>query len=129
MRTFTDDTGREWEAWQCVPEPSTERRHGERRVAQLAYAAPERRILPDRRSEEDRRVNASPDGTRPWVCFKSAGEMRRCDFVPENWEQLSERELRILLRLAKPGLRRNSGSSSAAEGDGDASESTGTRTF
>ena len=118
MRTFTDETGREWVAWQCVPEPSSERRHGERRVAQLAYAGPERRILPDRRTEEDRRLNASPEGTRPWVCFKSEGETRRCGFVPANWEQLSERELRILLRAAKPRLRRDSGSSPAAEAGG-----------
>lgn len=110
MRTFTDETGREWEAWQCVPPPSTERRRGERRVAQLAYAGPERRVLPDRRSEEDRRLNASPAGTRPWVCFKSQGEVRRCGFVPPNWEQLSERELHILLRAAKPHLRHGSGS-------------------
>ena len=129
MRTFTDETGREWVAWQCVPEPSAERRCGERRVAQLAYAGPERRILPDRRSEEDRRLNASPEGTRPWVCFKSEAETRRCGFVPANWEQLSEHELRILLRAAKPRLRRDSGSASAAEGDGNAAESTGTRTF
>ena len=83
-----------------------------------AFAGPERRILSDRRTEEDRRLNASPEGTRRWVCFKSDGETRRCGFVPANWEQLSERELRILLRAAKPRLRRDSGSSSTAVAGG-----------
>ena len=115
MRTFTDETGREWQAWQCVPSPGIERRRRERRVAQHAFEGPERRVPPDRRSDEDRRLNASPEGLRPWVCFKSAGEMRRCGYVPANWEQLSERELRILLRAAKPHLRHTSQSPGGAD--------------
>jgi hypothetical protein len=35
-----------------------------------------------------------------WLCFESVSERRRLPEYPEDWEQLSEPELRALLRVA-----------------------------
>jgi hypothetical protein len=43
-----------------------------------------------------------------WLCFESAAERRRLPEFPQDWEQLSEAELRALLHVAAVVPKRKS---------------------
>ncbi len=96
-RTFADVSGLVWEVWEVYP------RLVERRLLR------ERRTL--RRDSEERRQEPVGRKTQPlqikggWLAFQSVHERRRLLPVPENWEELTDRELRALLMLSKVSSR------------------------
>jgi hypothetical protein len=88
-REFTDVLGNQWIVWEVYP------RLLERRLLR------ERRML--RRGTLDRRHELVGRPTLPrqilggWLAFQSSHERRRVMPVPDEWEDLAERELRSLL--------------------------------
>ena len=101
-RTFTDENGLEWLAFDVTPR-ADDRRGANRRWSQ-ELSGVETTESEDRRGP-DRRV--AVDGQRPprltkgWVCFEREGERRRLQPVPEGWSRLSDVELREFLAVAR----------------------------
>jgi hypothetical protein len=96
-RTFADVSGLVWEVWEVYP------RLVERRLLR------ERRVL--RRGTEERRHEPAGRKTQPlqikggWLAFQSKLERRRVIPVPDEWEVLTDRELRALLMHSKVSSR------------------------
>lgn len=109
-RDFTDNNGEKWDVWLVLP-TSAERRKVERRRAiagDSGYAGEERRVRkPDRRlSSKVRRSPIDLEFKDGWLCFEShSGEKRRLMPVPDNWENMSVRELLKLCSEAKRVVR------------------------
>lgn len=93
-RTFSDDSGRQWEAWDVIPRG-------------IMLAAPERRTIPDRRGdpprlvslEDDRRagmrrVAVSPGMEQGWLAFRSGADRRRISPIPDGWSEWTDERLR-----------------------------------
>lgn len=98
-RTFVDSGGREWEVWDVIPRG-------------IMLAAPERRLVGDRRSAPTtkelierrtalRRVAVSPGLEKGWLAFRSADERRRLCPIPEHWETLTDAQLDEQLAQAR----------------------------
>lgn len=90
-RTFVDPGGREWEVWDVFPRG-------------IMLAAPERRLVGDRRSQPPpqelierrtalRRVAVSPGLEKGWLAFRSGEERRRQCPIPEHWETMTDAQL------------------------------------
>ena len=96
-RTFADVSGLVWEVWEVYP------RLVERRLLR------ERRAL--RRGTQERRHEPVGRRTQPlqikggWLAFQCKTERRRLLPVPDDWEELTDRELRALLMLSKVSSR------------------------
>jgi hypothetical protein len=87
-REFTDDTGREWEAWEVRSTTASDRREAIHRVA------------------------LAPQLQSGWLAFRSGLERRRIVPIPSDWATMSEVELRKLLDQAQPvGLGADGGAS------------------
>lgn len=93
-RTFSDDAGRLWEAWDVVPRG-------------IMLAAPERRMLAERRTGETRptlvdderraiarRVAVTPGMEGGWLAFRSGHDRRRISPIPDEWSVWSDERLR-----------------------------------
>lgn len=81
VRDFVDADGLSWKVWPVIPES-----------------------LQPKTAAEDY-LGEYESG---WLCFESVAERRRLPEYPENWEQLSEAELRALLRVAAAVPKRKS---------------------
>jgi hypothetical protein len=79
VRDFVDAAGVRWTVWPVVPEALQPRTAAEDYLGEYEAG---------------------------WLCFESTTERRRLPEFPRNWEQLSEAELRALLRLATVVPRR-----------------------
>jgi hypothetical protein len=96
-REFTDVLGNQWIVWEVYP------RLIERRMLR------ERRSL--RRGTLDRRHQPVGRATLPrqilggWLAFQSSHERRRVSPVPDDWEELADRELRSLLAVSRLSSR------------------------
>jgi hypothetical protein len=73
VRDFEDGDGVRWKVWPVIPE-----------------------ALQPKTAAEDY-LGEYESG---WLCFESVSERRRLPEYPADWEQLSEAELRVLLRVA-----------------------------
>lgn len=103
-RVFTDSQGREWQAWDVVPQ-LTERRELERRVRLVPVAHADRRRDPDRRIISGRRPMLSAGLDGGWLCFESGAEKRRLTPIPSDWQRCSAQQLERLLDAAKRAPR------------------------
>jgi hypothetical protein len=99
-RVFRDSQGKEWQAWDVVPQ-LTERREIERRARKDPVQHADRRRQSDRRVMKGRRpmLTAGLDGG--WLCFESELEKRRLCPIPEDWTRASPAELDHYLQSAK----------------------------
>lgn len=92
-RTFTDSSGRLWEVWTVVPS------HAERRQALEEDTKWNAR---ERREHREHRVLLGEHWARGWLTFQTRGEKRRLAPFPEEWTDLSEKELETLCERATP---------------------------
>jgi hypothetical protein len=89
-RSFVDDTGRQWDAWNVTPEKV------ERRTSKPSVKLP----FPDRRKTSEVRVKIGTALARGWLCFETSGEKRRLSPIPPGWDSLSDNELAALCKQA-----------------------------
>lgn len=88
-KSFVDVFGMEWDVWEVYPRLVERRLMRERRAA--------------RRESEERRHVVVGRPTLPrqilagWLAFQSRHERRRLADVPDEWEELTDRELQALL--------------------------------
>jgi hypothetical protein len=104
LRTFTDSTGREWEAYDVVPR-AEERRHYDRRRLDDPKAEAEEEGSDERR-DGDRRLTVGGSehitAKAGWLCFESHDERRRLTPIPDDWTRCDEAKLETYLREARP---------------------------
>jgi hypothetical protein len=81
VRDFVDAQGVAWKVWPVIPESLQPKTAAEDYLGEYEAG---------------------------WLCFESAAERRRLPEYPDNWEQLSEPELRALLHLATVVTKRKS---------------------
>ena len=109
LRTFTDETGREWRVWDTRPES----RADERRFAENA------RVVADAptdgstgRSELRQRLSYSEGLEHGWLTFESGDAKRRLSPIPDGWSGAPDDALRrwcseahaVTRRLGTPGF-------------------------
>ena len=90
-RTFRDDQGREWDAWEVVP-TAVERR--------LARDGAIRKPSTERRKVQEARVLVPEDLERGWLAFQSGTERVRLAPIPNEWAEMTDEELVDLLSRA-----------------------------
>jgi len=97
--------------WQVHPQ-AAERRFFQRRVKEETRSdTAERRSGLERRSEEKLvRAPVAAEFAYGWLCFETIGEKRRLAPVPEGWDRADEETIEQWCSVAKPALRRPSGS-------------------
>ena len=96
-RTLTDVAGIVWRVWEVYPRLIERRLLRERRT--LRRGSLERRHVPVGRPTLPRQILGG------WLAFQSAHERRRILPVPDDWEELTDRELAALLARSKPSSR------------------------
>ncbi len=108
-RRFTDKQGKTWDVWQVHP-AAAERRFSQRRVNDEDRTdSAERRSGVDRREERLSRALIAPEFTYGWLCFETQGEKRRLAPVPERWDSADDETIEQWCCVAKPVVRRPSG--------------------
>lgn len=96
-REFTDVQGNRWTVWEVYPRLTERRLMRERRA--LRRGTVERRHVLVGRPTMPRQILAG------WLAFQSRHERRRVTPVPDDWEDLGERELRALLAQSQLSSR------------------------
>ena len=96
-RTFRDEQGREWEAWEVVPTAV------ERRMARDGGRRPATKK--DRRKGQETRVLVPDELQRGWLAFQSGLERRRLAPIPDDWAEMTVDELAELLDRAERRAR------------------------
>jgi hypothetical protein len=90
-RTFRDEQGREWDAWEVVPTAV------ERRIARDGKSKGD---IADRRRIQETRVVVPDELQRGWLAFQSGSERRRLTPIPDDWADMTSLELMELLGRA-----------------------------
>ncbi|HXT15996.1 MAG TPA: hypothetical protein VN706_10240 [Gemmatimonadaceae bacterium] len=93
-RRFEDDTGRLWEAWEVHPALVERRLNDDRRAAPRQTA--ERRKAAEVRFPIPRELEGG------WLTFQCETEKRRLSPIPAHWMSLSDEDLVLLARTARP---------------------------
>lgn len=98
VREFTDSSGRQWRAWDVVPDELNPRTKDEDYLAQLYYTG--------------------------WIVFEamSGQDKRRLYPVPEGWDELPVAELEVLLRKAEIVPKRKLRTEKEARGEAAAED-------
>ena len=96
-RDFTDVLGNQWIVWEVYPRLIERRLMEERRTSMRTTA--------ERRHEFVGRATLPRQILGGWLAFQSDHERRRVMPVPDDWEDLDDRDLRSLLALSKPNSR------------------------
>ncbi len=102
-QTFVDRDGSYWQVWDSQPTRVERRLRGSdrRNHKPFQWNGAERRVGPDRRLTEQRRINLSAGHGAGWLTFESLDEKRRLIPIPPGWENLSQAELRVLCERAR----------------------------
>lgn len=109
-RQFKDRQGKIWDVWQVHP-ASLERRFSQRRVKdEERVDAAEKRTGPERRTEKLDRSPIAAEFVNGWLCFETGGEKRRLAPAPEGWDRADDETIEQWCSVAKPVVRRPSGS-------------------
>jgi hypothetical protein len=110
-RQFKDRQGRIWDVWQVHPQ-AAERRFFQRRVKEemRSDTAESRSGLERRLEEKLARAPLAAEFAYGWLCFETIGEKRRLAPVPEGWDRADDETIEQWCCVAKPVLRRPSGS-------------------
>jgi hypothetical protein len=77
--------------------------------------AAERRTGHERREGQLSRTPVAAEFVYGWLCFETVGEKRRLAPVPEGWDRADDETIEQWCCLAKPVVRRPSGSSRGVE--------------
>lgn len=93
-RRFEDEQGRSWEVWEVHPAVVERRLNADRRTAPRQTA--------DRRQTGEIRFPIPRELEGGWLTFQCDTEKRRLSPIPAQWLALSDEELIILGRSAKP---------------------------
>jgi|SRR5579884_1195715 len=93
-RRFEDDQGRTWEVWEVRPALVERRLNADRRSA--ARPTTERRQAGEVRFPIPRELDGG------WLTFQCDTEKRRLSPIPAQWMALSDPDLIILAKSAKP---------------------------
>jgi hypothetical protein len=96
-REFTDVLGNQWIVWEVYPRLIERRLLRERRALGRGSV--------DRRHEFVGRATLPRQILGGWLAFQSSHERRRVMPVPDDWEDLADRELRSLLATSKLSSR------------------------
>ena len=96
-KTFVDVLGAEWEVWEVYPRLVERRLLRERRAE--GRGSKERRHVPAGRPTLPRQILGG------WLAFQSKHERRRVLPVPDDWEDLDDRELQALLSRSQLSSR------------------------
>ena len=96
-RTFIDVLGAQWQVWEVYPRLIERRLLRERRIARRG--SEERRHMPVGRPTLPRQILGG------WLAFQNKHERRRVTPVPDDWEDLSDRELQALLAHSRLSSR------------------------
>lgn len=103
IRWFQMEDGVTWHVWNVLPgRVDQERRTGyDRRSPDpvIRYPGPERRTIAERRKPFR---FLTPDLASGWLAFESDVEKRRLAPIPQRWEMLSDAELTLLCKQARP---------------------------
>ena len=101
LRTFVDQAGNEWQAFDVVPR-ADERRHYDRRSvgAQVEEESDDRRDADRRLTVGGRSRLASV--TTGWLCFEHGTDRRRLSPIPNDWRTCSDAQLEAYCREARP---------------------------
>lgn len=99
-RTFIDRFGAYWQVWDVRPDRA-ERRSLERRRHGVEWKGHERRVG-QRRHLIERRTVVNSGKASGWLVFESPREKRCLNPIPDNWEKMSQEELRCLWEKASP---------------------------
>src|SRR2546423_14606919 len=91
-RTFRDERGREWDAWEVVPTAV------ERRMLLHASGA---QVRTDRRRVHEARVVVPRELQKGWIAFQSGAERKRLAPIPSGWSDMTDAELMQLLKQAE----------------------------
>jgi hypothetical protein len=109
MRTFVDEQGTEWTAWEVRPGVGSlarpERRAQDRRREQAPEPVVERRRGPDRRTRASRSRTALVPRMEAWLAFQAGTVRRRLVPIPGAWDAMTDEQLRALCRTAAPVAR------------------------
>ena len=106
QRTFRDQAGNEWRAFDVRPDSGDRRRGPDRRVSAASDPVVERRRVPERRLvasngyDTGARHAYRPGFERGWLCFERGLVRRRLAPIPARWETCTERELEHYLQQA-----------------------------
>jgi hypothetical protein len=103
-RSFTDDSGVEWQAWDIIPRLA-ERRAADRRSAAALSVSAERRGTSERRQRTGGRLALSNGLHAGWLCFETQAEKRRLSPIPADWLRCALATLREYLASAVPAAR------------------------
>ena len=103
-RVFTDSRGREWQAWDVVPQ-LTERRELGRRIRMVPVQHADRRRDPDRRIISGRRPMLTRGLDGGWLCFEAGAEKRRLSPIPTDWQRCPIAQIERYLDQAKRAPR------------------------
>lgn len=88
-RTFRDSLGRTWDVWEVYPT------FADRRVT-----PPGQPVAMERRTRTEPRASVRSEWRHGWLAFETRSERRRLAPPPDNWQQLSDAELVVLLEKA-----------------------------
>jgi hypothetical protein len=94
-RTFRDENGSEWDAWEVVPTAV------ERRMSRHAVSRPAN----DRRRVQDVRVVVPLELQKGWLAFQCGAQRKRLAPIPAGWSEMSDAELKELLKRAERRAR------------------------
>jgi hypothetical protein len=102
-RTFVDQQGTDWQAWDVVPALADRRMH-DRRTSKAPFEGDRRRAT-DRRVTPGRRPALSSGLGDGWLCFEAPQEKRRLTPIPPDWLVCALEGIRHYLAMAKPAAR------------------------
>jgi hypothetical protein len=94
-RSFRDNDGREWEAWEVLPTAV------ERRIAKSSGWT----ATVERRQAGESRVLVPDHLQHGWLAFQCGAERRRLAPIPRDWTELPTEDLKELLERAERRLR------------------------
>ena len=102
-RTFVDKDGSYWQVWDSQPTRVERRASAEdrRHIKRFPWPRTERRSGIDRRLVSQRRITLAEGYGSGWLTFESLEEKRRLVPIPNNWEQATSTELRMMCERAK----------------------------
>jgi hypothetical protein len=98
-----DRDGSYWQVWDSQPSRAERRLRGSdrRNHKPFPWNGTERRVGPDRRTTEQRRITLAAGYGGGWLTFESLDDKRRLVPIPQGWEDVSQGELRALCDKAR----------------------------
>lgn len=101
LRTFTDERGMTWSVWAVRPGGIALGSRDRRRPQPPSPRDPP--VGGSAIDQYERRLRVRPEFSEGWLAFHAGdGARRRLAPVPHDWERLSDEELELCCRAARP---------------------------